>query len=79
MVYEVEFMPEATNEIESLDKILAERILKKIKWFSDNFEKFVPEQLTGKFRVYGNFKKTLDFFFRENDIIFENFKLGGKK
>ena len=33
MGYEVEFMPEAINKLEELDKVLADRILKKIKWF----------------------------------------------
>jgi len=50
MDYEVEFMPEAIDELENLDRVLSERILKKIKWFLDNFEKIVPEPLTGELK-----------------------------
>ena len=50
MDYEVEFMPEAIDELENLDRVLSERILKKIKWFFGNFEKIVPEPLTGELK-----------------------------
>jgi len=50
MDYEVEFMPEATNELERLDRILTERIFKKIKWLSDNFKQIAPKPLTGELK-----------------------------
>lgn len=36
--YQVRFLPEAADEFASLDKPIAERVLKKLKWLAENFE-----------------------------------------
>jgi mRNA interferase RelE/StbE len=45
--YQVRFLPEAAEELASLDKSIAERILKKLKWLAENFTNLTPEPLSG--------------------------------
>ena len=40
--YQVRFLPEAADEFASLDKPIAERVLKKLKWLAENFENLSP-------------------------------------
>lgn len=47
-------MPNVEKDVERLDKTIAQRILQKIKWLSENFEAIVPEPLKGKWK--GKFK-----------------------
>ena len=46
----VEFLPEASGEFSSLDKAVAQRILKKLKWLAENFEDLTPEPLSGELK-----------------------------
>ena len=48
--YRVEFISEAVSDLRKIDKTIAQRILDKIKWLSENFEDVVPEILTGDFK-----------------------------
>ena len=48
--YEVEFLPEAVDDIERIGKSTARRILEKIRWLAENFEGIVPERLSGEFK-----------------------------
>ena len=50
----VEWSEEAIRDLEKLDKPIARRILKKVTWFSKNFQSIVPEPLTGELK--GTFK-----------------------
>jgi len=50
----VEWTEEAIRDLEKLDKPIARRILKKVTWFSKNFQSIVPEPLTGELK--GTFK-----------------------
>ena len=50
----VEWTEGATKDLAKLDKPIAGRILRKITWFSSNFQRVVPEPLTGELR--GAFK-----------------------
>ncbi len=34
MSYQVEFLPEASDELAALDKTVGQRILKKLKWLA---------------------------------------------
>ncbi len=52
MGYQVEFLPEAETDLARLDVTVRERIFKKIKWLSDNFESITPEPLIGEFKGY---------------------------
>jgi mRNA interferase RelE/StbE len=46
----IEWNEKAINDLEKLDKPVAQRILKKIDWLSINFEIITPEPLSGQFR-----------------------------
>ena len=50
----IEWNEDAIKDLAKLDKPIAQRILKKIGWLSDNFEKVTPEPLIGEFK--GTFK-----------------------
>ena len=49
-MYEVEFTPEAEEDLARLSKSVAQRILKKIRWLAENFEMITPEPLTGEWK-----------------------------
>ena len=48
--YQVRFLPEAADEFASLDKPIAERVLKKLKWLAENFENLSPMPLCGELK-----------------------------
>lgn len=48
--YIVKFKDEAAEDLEALDKLIAQRILSKLKWLSQNFDAIVPERLSGKLK-----------------------------
>ncbi len=54
MPYELEFRPEAIEDLRRLEKVIAQRILKKLKWFAENFEHITPEPL--RWEMKGLFK-----------------------
>ncbi len=54
MTYQVRFMPGATRDITRLDRIIAQRVLTRLRWLSENFEGLTPEALTGEW--HGLFK-----------------------
>jgi mRNA interferase RelE/StbE len=41
-------MPQANDDLRRLDKPVAQRILHKLKWLSQNFNDLTPEKLTGE-------------------------------
>ncbi len=43
----VEWVEEAAKDLGGLDRALAERVSKKISWFSTNFDHVTPEPLSG--------------------------------
>jgi mRNA interferase RelE/StbE len=50
----IEWTEDAVKDLAKLDKPVAQRILKKINWLPDNFEKITPEPLIGELK--GTFK-----------------------
>ena len=50
MPYKVEFTREAVDDLRHLDKAVAQRILRKLKWLSDNFDTVTPEALTAELK-----------------------------
>ena len=48
--YLVEFLPEASDEFATLDKAVAQRILKKLRWLAENFADLTPEPLSCKLK-----------------------------
>lgn len=55
MKYSVEFRPEAERDISRLDKVVAQRVLSRIKWLAEHIEDIQLESLQGK-RWKGLFK-----------------------
>lgn len=49
-MYQVEFMPEAEDDLARLSPDIAKRVLKKAQWLADNFDQLTPEALTGQWR-----------------------------
>jgi mRNA-degrading endonuclease RelE of RelBE toxin-antitoxin system len=45
---QVEFTESAQNDLARLDKPIAQRVLKKLRWLAENFEVVTPEVLTGQ-------------------------------
>jgi len=43
----VRFVPGAIQQLEKLERPIAQRILKRIRWLSENFTELKPEPLTG--------------------------------
>jgi mRNA interferase RelE/StbE len=46
----IEWTEGAIEDLEELDRVVARRVLKKITWFSKNFEQLVPEPLSVEFK-----------------------------
>jgi len=46
-MYSIQLLDEAIDELSQIDKPIAKRITKKIKWLSENIENIQPEGLTG--------------------------------
>jgi mRNA interferase RelE/StbE len=51
---DIEWTEGATKDLEKLDRPIARRILRRLAWFSKNFQSTVPEPLSGQLR--GTFK-----------------------
>ena len=50
MTYQVKFMPKAVDDLSRLDKVIAQRILTKVRWLSENFDNLTPEVLIGEWK-----------------------------
>jgi mRNA interferase RelE/StbE len=48
--YQVEFVPSAIKDLQAIDRVIAQRIINKIKWLSENLDDITPEILAGKWR-----------------------------
>ena len=48
-MYQVEFRPRAAKDFDNLDQIVADRVLKELRWLAENFDSLRPEPLTGPF------------------------------
>lgn len=42
----IEWTEEAVRDLEKLDRQVVQRILRKLDWFSKNFERVIPELLS---------------------------------
>jgi len=45
-MYKVTILPDAITDLKNIDKVVAQRIIDKIKWLSINIEQIIPESLT---------------------------------
>ena len=50
MAYTVEFTSQAEDDISRVDRVVAERIIHKIEWLSENMERVRGESLSGRFK-----------------------------
>ena len=50
--YLIVFMPQATDDLRRLDKPVAQRIIHKLKWLSQNFNDLTHERLTGELKGF---------------------------
>ena len=48
-MYQIVILPKALHSLESLDKLVAKRILDKLSWLSENFDAVTPLPLKGGF------------------------------
>ena len=73
-MYTLRILDPAITELSDLDKTIAKRIIKKLKWLAENFENIYPEVLKGelsgfyKLRV-GNYRIIYEVFQKEKVII----------
>jgi len=49
-MFQVEFTEVAQSDLARLDKPMAQRVLKKLRWLAENFEVVTPEALTGQWQ-----------------------------
>lgn len=56
MTYQINMLPKATEDLARLDKSVAQRVLNRIKWLSENFDNLIPEALAGDFRGLFKFR-----------------------
>ena len=49
-MYSLELMPEARDDLASLDKPVARRILSKLRWLAENLDAVTPTPLTGQWK-----------------------------
>lgn len=49
-MYRVEFTAGAETDLARLDKPIAQRVLKRLRWLAENFELITPETLTGQWQ-----------------------------
>ncbi|MEM4204877.1 MAG: type II toxin-antitoxin system RelE/ParE family toxin [Candidatus Methanomethylicaceae archaeon] len=49
-MFQVEFTTSAETDLARLDKPVAQRVLKKLRWLAENFEAITPETLTGQWQ-----------------------------
>ncbi|MBI4288212.1 MAG: type II toxin-antitoxin system RelE/ParE family toxin [Chloroflexi bacterium] len=50
MSYIVEMLPAALRDFQKLDKVIAGRVLRRLKWLSENFDTVTTEALTGEWK-----------------------------
>lgn len=63
MGYQVEFLPEAETDLAKLDSTVRERIFKKVKGLSENFEGVTPEALPANSKDISSFASgTIELF-----------------
>jgi len=49
-MFQVEFTATAQSDLARLEKPMAQRVLKKLRWLAENFEAITPEALTGQWQ-----------------------------
>lgn len=52
VLYSVRLTKQARTDLESLDKAIASRVLRRMRWLADNFDSISPQPLTGQWHEY---------------------------
>ena len=73
-MFSVEFTPNAKNDLNKLDKKLAQRILNKILWLTEKFDILAPKPLSSNWKnVYklrvGNYRVLYTYNKETNKIL----------
>jgi mRNA interferase RelE/StbE len=73
-VYEVNFTPEAEDDLARLTKPITQQIFIKVRWLAENFELVTPEPLTGQWQGFfklrvGDYRVVYTFSQAEQHII----------
>jgi len=50
MDYRIEFTQQAADDLQKLNKDVAQRVVSKLKWLSQNFDDLTPDVLTGELK-----------------------------
>lgn len=48
-MYEIRLLDEAVEELRSIDRSVAKRIMQRVEWLAENFDVVSREALTGRF------------------------------
>ncbi len=49
-MFAVVFTPQAESNLIQLDRMIAQRVLRKIRWLAEHFDDVTPEPLTGQWQ-----------------------------
>ena len=55
-MYQIEFTETAETDIRRLDKAVAQRVLKRLRWLAENFDFITPEVLRGPWEGVWKFR-----------------------
>ncbi len=73
-MYQLNFTPTALKSLKKIDKSIANRILDKIEWISNNIDQVTPISLKGEYSEFyklriGNYRVIYDVDFNKLEII----------
>lgn len=73
-MHEVDFTPEAEDDLARLTKPIAQQVFKKVRWLAENFELVIPDPLTGQWQGFfklraGDYRVVYTFSQAERRII----------
>ncbi len=55
-MYRVQLTKQAKADLTRLDRVMAQRVLNRIRWLADNFDTVTPQPLTGKWQEYSKLR-----------------------
>lgn len=50
MTWQIEFKSEAIEDLSNIDRVVAQRILTKTRWLSENFDQITQQPLSGSLK-----------------------------
>ena len=55
-LYRVQLTKQAKTDLTRLDRVMAQRVLNRIRWLADNFDTVTPQPLAGKWQEYSKLR-----------------------